>query len=301
MKRLSNDRGQAAVITVLFLATLLGAAAMVLDVGSWYREQRDTQADSDAAALASAQALPDDVGQASALASEYLDKNVAGAARTISFSNTNGPNDTVTVKVNRDAPSVFSKLFGINSVNVKATAKARVGGLDKARFAAPIAVDIMHPLLQCKPRPCFGVATTLDLQKVGPGAFRLLNLDSSTGGTGGKIDSDWILRGFDGYMPLDWYGSDPGAAFNDSKFGAALNVRIGDELLFPVYDKTRGNGSGFDYHVVGWVGFLVTGFDAKGGKKGTVDGHFVRMIWEGIQSTSGGGANLGVQTIELVE
>ena len=93
MKRISNDRGQAAVITVMFLATLLGAVAMVLDVGSWFREQRDTQSDADAAALASAQALPNDRGKASALASQYLDKNVAGAGREISFSSANSAID----------------------------------------------------------------------------------------------------------------------------------------------------------------------------------------------------------------
>lgn len=300
MRRVAGDRGQATVLTVIFLMALLGAVAMVLDVGSWFREQRDTQSDADAAALASAQALPDDVGKAYALAGQYLDKNVAGAGREISFSGTRVANDTVTVRVNRDAPGVFSKLFGIDSVNVRAMAKARSGNPDEARYAAPIAVDVKHPMLQCKPLPCFGTPTQLDLHKVGPGAFRLLNLDGSKGGTGGKISANWILVGYDGYMPLGWYGSDPGAAFNDSKFTDALDVRIGDELLFPVYDRTTGNGSNFEYHVIGWVGFIVTGFDAEG-NNGTVDGHFVRVIWEGIQSTSGAAEDFGVRAIELVE
>jgi len=300
MKRISNDRGQAAVITVMFLATLLGAVAMVLDVGSWFREQRDTQSDADAAALASAQALPEDLGKASALASQYLDKNVAGAGREISFSSANVRNDTVTVRVNRDAPGTFSKLFGIDSVNVHANATARAGNPDQARYAAPIGVDIKHPLLQCQPLPCFGTATTLDLEKVGPGAFRLINLDGSRGGTGPPILAEWIEQGFDGYMPLGWYFSDPGAKFNSSHVKGAMNLRLGDELLFPVYDFTRENGANFEYHVIGWVGFVVTAFDGKG-NKGTVSGHFVRVIWEGIQSTSGAAEDFGVRAIELVE
>ena len=52
MKRIRSDRGQATVLTVIFMVALLGAVAMVLDVGSWFREQRDTQSDADAAALA---------------------------------------------------------------------------------------------------------------------------------------------------------------------------------------------------------------------------------------------------------
>ena len=39
-----HDCGQAAVVTVLFLVVLLGMAAAVLDVGSWYREDRKLQA-----------------------------------------------------------------------------------------------------------------------------------------------------------------------------------------------------------------------------------------------------------------
>ncbi len=299
MNTVRSERGQATALTVIFLVSLLGAVALVLDVGSWFREQRDTQSAADAAALAAAQALPESPSTASALAGEYLAKNEGGSAQ-FTFSSKNVANDTVTVTVEREAPGVFAKLFGIESVTVHAKASARSGGLSEAQYAAPIAVDKKHPLLQCTPLPCFGDATTLDLEKVGPGAFRMLNLDGSKGGTGGKISADWILRGYEGYMPLGWYGSDPGAAFNDSKFKQALDVRVGDELLFPVYDQTKGNGSNFEYHVIGWVGFVVTGFDGKG-NKGTVDGHFVRVVWEGIQSESGTAEDFGVRGIQLVD
>ena len=299
MNRLrKNERGQAAVLTVIFLVALLGAFALVLDVGSWMREQRGAQSAADAAALAGAQALPESTGTSSALASEYLGKNEGGAGE-FSFSSDRLANDTITVKVSRDAPGVFAQLFGVDSVNVNATASARSGSIDRARYAAPIAVDRAHPLLNCSPLPCFGQATELDLLKTGPGAFRLLNLDKSHGGSGGQITAGWILKGFDGYMPLGWYGSDPGAAFNDQKVREALDVRIGDELLFPVYDQVKGGGSNFEYRVIGWVGFVVTGFKAQG-NKGTVEGHFVRLIWEGIQSESGAEEDFGVRTVELV-
>jgi len=299
MNRLRNDRGQAAVLTVIFLVALLGAVAMVLDVGSWFRAQRSTQTGADAAALAAAHGLPESPGTANALATEYLGKNGGGTA-VVTFSSKNVANDTVTVKVTRQAPGVFSKIFGINSVEVHAKAAARSGNPDQARWAAPIAVDIKHPLLQCKPLPCFGTATTLDLEKVGPGAFRLLNLDGSKGGTGSQNLAVWITQGFDGYMPLGWYGSDPGAKFNSSNVKAAMNFKLGDELLFPIYDQITGGGANFQYHVVGWVGFIVTDFTAKG-NGGTVDGHFGRVIWEGIQSTSGANGDFGVRAIELVE
>ncbi len=300
MTRLRSQTGQAAVLTVIFMAALLGAIAMVLDVGSWFRAQRATQSAADAAALAAAQALPESTGFASALGSQYLAANGGGAGE-FAFSSKRMANDTISVKVTRQADGFFAKLFGIESVDVHAKASARAGAPDKAQYAAPIAVDRKHPLLNCTPLPCFGQATTLDLQKVGPGAFRLLNLDGSKGGTGGKIDAEWILRGYDGYMPLDWYGSDPGAAFNDSKFREALDIRRGDELLFPVYDQTKGGGANFEYRVIGWVGFVVTDFKKIKGNNWIVEGHFVRVIWEGILSESGGGADFGVRAVELVE
>ena len=299
MTRLRDSSGQAAVLTVVFMAALLGAIAMVLDVGSWFRAQRATQSAADAAALAGAQELPESPGAATGIATQYLGTNGGGAGE-YSFASNRLVNDTITVKVTRQADGVFAKLFGIDSVDVHAKASARSGSIDRARYAAPIAVDRKHPLLNCSPLPCFGTSTTLDLAKTGPGAFRLLNLDRSKGGTGGKIDAEWILRGYDGYMPLGWYGSDPGAAFNDNKFKDALNIRLGDELLFPVYDKVQDTGANFDYRVVGWVGFVVTGFKPQG-SKGTVDGYFVRVIWEGIQSESGDESDFGVRAIQLVE
>ena len=299
MTSIRSQRGQATVLTVLFITVLLGMAALVLDAGSWFRAQRETQAAADASALAAAQALPESPGQANVLAAVYVGKN-GGGASTVTFSSRVVANDTVKVRVERDAPGFFAKLFGIDSVQVGAGAAARAGGVSKARYAAPIAVDEKHPLLQCKPLPCFGQDTELDLEKTGPGALRLLNLDGSKGGSGGAVTAGWILKGFDGYMPLGWYGSDPGAAFNDSKVTSAMNVRIGDELLFPVYRSTKGGGSNFEYDVVGWVGFTVTGFSSHG-NKGTVDGRFERVIWEGILSESAAETDFGVRAIQLVE
>jgi Putative Flp pilus-assembly TadE/G-like len=292
-----SQRGQATVLTVVFITALLGMAALVLDVGSWFNAQRQTQAAADAAALAAAQALPESPGDASALATSYVAKNGAGSA-SITISSTKVANDTVKVHVSRSAPGFFAKLFGVDSVAVGANAVARSDGLGAARYAAPIAVDESHPLLQCKPSPCFNQSTTLEIEKVGPGAFRWINLDDSKGGTGSHDLSDWILRGFDGYMPIDWYSSDPGAK-GASDLQQAMDRRIGDELLFPIYRATRSGGANFEYEVVGWVGFHLTSFSQKG-NNGIIKGEFVRVIWEGLESQAGN-PDYGARVIQLVE
>lgn len=285
----------------LFLTILLAASAAVLDVGAWYRAQRNLQATVDAAALAGAQALPEDPVEARALAAEYLSKNGGvGAATTVSLESQLQGGDTIKVEGVRTAPGILSRVLGIDAVQVHAKGAARSGVPDEARWAAPVAVDERHPMLQCKPLPCFGQPTSIDLKKTGPGAFRLINLDGSRGGTSPGTLAEWIVQGYDGYMPLGWYYSDPGAKFNSSQVDDAFDERLDDELLFPVYRGTRGQGANFEYEVVGFAGFHVTGYDFQG-SNGVIDGDFTRLIWEGVQSLTGDAADFGVRSVSLVE
>jgi hypothetical protein len=99
---------------------------------------------------------------------------------------------------------------------------------------------------------------------------------------------------------LGEYTSVPSAKFNDSHVKGALDFRMNDVLLFPIYKTITGSGSTAVYDVVGWVAFKVTGFHASG-STGKVFGSFTKVIWEGISSESGGGLNYGVRAIQLVE
>lgn len=307
---LRDEGGQAIIVVAVFMAALLGCVALTLDVGSWYREHRQAQSTADAAALAGAQALPGDPAQAFNLASDYGTKNDGGVlADGISFSSQFVPNDTVTVKVRRTAPGFFSKLFSVDSVQVGATASARAEVPDSALWAAPITVNKLHPMLTgvgCgKSTPCFGSTnpTTIPLGKTGaPGAFALLNLDQNdtTGTVGKKKLAEWILKGFDEYLNIGEYFSDPGAAWNDNGIQSALHQRFGTELLFPVYDKLVGTGSNAEYHIIGWVGFHVTAVDASG-TSGAISGWFTKVIWTGIQSNKNPNTpDFGVRSIALI-
>ncbi len=292
------ERGQALVVSVVFLAALLAMAGGVVDVGSWYWQDRKLQGTADASALAAAQGIAG--GGAVSLAVQYGDRNGGGVASSdVSLSAPDAPTDTVTVKAHKVAPTFFTRLFGITSVNVKAQATARAGIPQKAKWAAPIAVDKQHPKLSGPGCPCFNQATDLDLEKVGPGAFRLINLDGTKGGTGPTTVGDWIRHGYEGYMPLDWYFSDSGAKFNSSQVKDAMQIRVGDVMLFPIYTDTRAQGSNFQYYVVGWAGFHVTGFSANG-NSGKINGWFESVLWEGLLGEADDGDDFGVRSIELV-
>ncbi|HKI92998.1 MAG TPA: hypothetical protein VJ986_11920, partial [Gaiellaceae bacterium] len=135
-----------------------------------------------------------------------------------------------------------------------------------------------------------------------PGGFDLVNLDPAAGGTvGSSVLARWIQSGFDQYLSLGGYQSDPGAKFDSTAVGAALSARLATELLFPVYDTLTGGGSNATYNVIGWVAFHLDGFDDSHGNSQTLTGYFTRVIWEGIQSASNKNLpDFGVHTVSLV-
>jgi hypothetical protein len=311
MKRFSNERGQSMVITLVFVTVLIAIAGAVIDVGAWYRAHRTMQATADASALAGAQELPLSPGTAVTVALDYADRNQGGVkSGDVEITSTKNPSDTIKVTARTQAPGVFTRLMGLDSVTARATAKARVGGMQSAKWAAPIGVDYLHDDLHCAKGPpltCnpeFNTPTEITFDKTGPGAFRLLNIDSSYGGTGPQDIAEWIRRGLDGYMPVqEWYYSDPGIKPNSSHVKEALEDRIGPgkEILIPIYSETRAQGAGFEYYVVGWVGWVTTSFKIRGVNDVSIFGSFTQIIWEGIQSESGTDDGLGARAVSLVE
>jgi hypothetical protein len=303
MMRVRSERGQALVMTVISLVVVLGMAALVLDVGAWFHQKRQLQATADAAALAGAQKLPDNAAGASAQALAYANKNDGGvAAGDISISS--GPlmaNDTITVHAHKTNDGFFSRIAGVLNVNIGASAKARVFVPAQAKGVAPIVVKNTHPLLKGAGCPCFKSPTTLPLAKDGsPGSFDLINLDNSHGGTGQSILADWIIHGYNDYLPLGQYYTDTGAKFNASEVQAALTQRIGSVLMFPVYDIIAGSGANAQYHVIGWVGFYLTGFTVHG-SSGSISGYFTEYIAQGLQPTGGGSPPwFGVVSVHLI-
>jgi secretion/DNA translocation related TadE-like protein len=303
-----TERGQATVLTLVFLVVLLGMAALVLDIGSWYRADRATQSTADAAALAGAQALPDSTADASSLASQYADKNGSGL-NSVSFSNSYGPNDTITVQVKKPATGLFTRLFGIDSVTVGSKATARTALISQARYVAPIAVNKLHPMLiGCNGGPCLGqnYVTTIPVATTGaPGAFALVNLLNQQSGTSGaSVLANWIENGYDGWLKIGGYFSDPGVKFNSNGIQDAMNLRLQDHpvMLFPVYDTITGTGSNAEYHVIGWVPFHVLAVD-KQGNNGNVTGYFTDTIWAGgIQASPGSPQppDFGARTVQLI-
>jgi len=306
---IKNERGQAIVLTVIALTMVLGMAALAVDVGSWFREDRRAQATADAAALAGAQVLAfNGTGAARALALDYADRNGGGVEEDdVTFESQLGPGDTIVVQAKRTTPGFFAKIFGIDSVDVHAKAKARVAVPSSARYVAPIAVNRFHPMLSCEPPPCTDLTEIelADLHKPGggdaAGDFSLLDLRQGGDGTVGESEAaDWMTDGYDELMPLGIYDAIPSAMFNGDQFQDALASVLGKEILLPVYlPPVVRSGSTADFNIVAWVGFVPTQVVGRGAAA-RIRGHFTTFIAQGVQG-SGGSEDLGVRTIQLVE
>ena len=306
----TNERGQAIVLMTLSLVVIMGMAALVLDVGNWFHTKRRLQGTADASALAGAQRLPDDPSGAQAMAMSYANQNggdVAGA--NIVVSSTVLPNDTISVRARKTDPGFFTGVLGITGADIDARAKARVGPPQQAKYVAPMVVYCDHPLIHNCPgnsTPDFGIDTTLNFDPMGaPGAFGMLNLSGGQGTPGTSEETDWILHGFDKYLGLGNYRSDPGAKFSSSNIQGALEARKGTVLLFPVFRTLNGGGQNAQYDIIGWIGFHLTSYDVHG-NNATLHGYFTEYIAQGILATSGGGgsgpsSSFGVKSIQLIE
>jgi hypothetical protein len=303
-----GERGQVLVLNVLALVVLLGMSAFAIDVGSWYQTKRHDQAVADAAALAGAQALPDDPGQATTLALDYANKNGFNLpSSAVAISSDRSSNDTINIQFTHPSPTFFASVLGINTVTIGASAAARSDVPGAARWVAPIAVNRLHAMLQCHPPPCTAATqiNLVDLKQSGSadaaGNFTLLDLTgSSSGNVGNSTLAAWMENGYDQAMQLGSYTGAPGADFNSGPFDGALSDRIGSEVLFPVYQPpVVQSGTNASFNIVGWVGFWITGYHAQG-NSGVVYGHFDRYIAQGLQAVDPNSQpDLGARTIQL--
>jgi hypothetical protein len=268
-----GDSGQVFVFVALILMALVGMAALVIDVGSWYRADRQLQTAADAAALAGAQWLPMDRIEAGNEADNYAKLNgskLLALSPVAIVSQSGAIDDTIDVSATAEAPGIFARIYGaaFNKVALSAHAQAQVRAPRSMKHVAPFAVSRYHPMISGPDCPCFDQPPEpWSLDKTGPGNFTLISLDGLGVAEPEKLAS-WIEDGFEGPLELGDYDGDPGKKYNSSLVRNAMSSRVesGEALLFPVYDPDAltGGGSNETYRVIGWAAFKVTEFTFNG-------------------------------------
>jgi Flp pilus assembly protein TadG len=136
----SAQNGQTLAIIVVFMMSVLGMAALAIDVGTWYHDRRQLQNDADATALAAAGSIPLGSASASSTATAEFNSNKM-AGETMTF--TMPAYDTVKVVTTYQAPTFFSKVFGKSSATITASATARIRANAVAQnHVSPYAVTV---------------------------------------------------------------------------------------------------------------------------------------------------------------
>jgi hypothetical protein len=296
LPRSRGERGQVFVLSVVFLVVLCGMSALVLDVGSWFRQKRQLQATADAAALAGAQALPENWSTAQSLALTYAADNGGGVlAADVKSSTTYVPGDTITVAAQKPGAGVMSRAFGIAAVDVRAGASAMRGSFTGwAKGLAPWVID--------KPSVKFSEIITFKVEagdQAAPGNFGGVDLpmkekgcDDSSGGndyydmiaqrshsclvkvnqllppepgnkaaTGTAVKDRGAKQNFDPYSILTTYAN------GNPEITDYNNPNV---IVIPVI-KAFNNGNSNPFVTTGFAWFIITSYTNK-----TVTGMFVR-------------------------
>lgn len=315
MKRARDERGSTVGFTVVFMVVVLGMAALVIDVGSWFTAQRGLQGAADAATLAAAQDLPN-TALASSAATTYANANVSGLnAWAPAFPNSN----TIDVSLSKPAPGIFSRFLGIDSVTVHAHARASVGVPSKLKNVAPIVVK-NTAVCTAANTSCFGTTTTLnfDENSLSSSRFGLVTFvcddnvqfggQCNGQGQGASDLASWIRSGYPDFLDINkWYAAVTGQKIGPIRSAldeAGLNHTI---LLFPVYDTA--DPTKMAYHIIGWAAFVLDPGGVISWKNDTpgcrpnckvIRGHFVEYIAHGVDSTPGI-PDYGLRVVNLVQ
>lgn len=122
-----REHGQVLAIVILFMVSLLGAAALVIDLGNAYYQRQSLRAAADAGALAGAANLPASQSAALSSANTQFDKNAkAGDSRNSAVTQNLAAGDSVTVTATRETASFFARIFGHDHTTITVTARATI-------------------------------------------------------------------------------------------------------------------------------------------------------------------------------
>lgn len=295
-----SEEGSVVTIVALCMVVLLGMTALVTDVGLVYLKENRLASAVDAAALAGAQELPHNPGQAVAVARQYAELN---GINEDDITVTLAPdNKALTVSGTEEVNMVLARVLGFNSRQVAAASTGSVGAIRKMTGVMPLAVQ------QRPPEDPFVFDQEYELKTSGDtGWFGFMAL----GGTGNAVLEDNLAAGYEGQLAVgDTVITEPG---NKSSATSMLKAKVN---ACPHYPKCTpagytlpcpkvitvmvidgpAKGGRSDSVITGFAMFMLTdSYDDKGSDK-VVSGAFLREVTTGeIDPDSNGFGLYGVK------
>ncbi|MFF2031777.1 pilus assembly protein TadG-related protein [Arthrobacter sp. NPDC058192] len=309
-----GERGAVSILVAILMVTLLGFAALAVDVGMLYAERTQLRNGADAAALAIAQTCARNINDADCSTTSALPRNLANGNARDGASNIadlvlDKTARTVTVTAGAQeaghAPNqvslFFARVLGFSSAEVTATSRVQWGTPSKGTILLPLAIAKCKFNLQ--PGSLAGAEQVLDMDSGGCGEI--------PGGFGWISDSDAscgvTLSAGQANNPGVWFSSNTGASAPTECSAADLSQMNDQTVLLPLYDVATGNGSSGKYYVIGFAAFHVTGYHfasnswTTGGtiKNKTIRGYFVRYVSLSDAFELGAAPAYGTSTVRL--
>jgi hypothetical protein len=218
----TTERGSTLFIVASSMLVILGLSGLAIDLVALYSGKSEAQRSADAAALAGAttfvtsgfssgvitQAAVQPLATNQAIAVGQQNK-IAGITPGIPTSNvtfdfSHAGNPLITAAVNASLPTFFMKVFGINSVNISATATAEAYNPSGTTSGPIVCATCLKPFLipNCDPNH------TAPASPVCTGQAVFVNPDGSIANTGksptGVVGQTWLLHS-NGSAPSHWY------------------------------------------------------------------------------------------------
>jgi hypothetical protein len=309
--RSNAEDGAVIVLVVVMVLTLVGMAALVVDVGAVRDERRQLQNGADAGALGVAQLIAQtcqsggcDASLLQGKAQDLADANARDGTTKLDPLALDYPNQQVTVKtrsLQRDGRTILPYWFaqavtGGSGTIVTASAKAGWGGLGKAPV---VPLTLSKAAFDCATTDgtIFGVTKALQFHKTAPSGCSLTS-GEMPGGFG------WLKDNLDGdandcnVTPSvsRTFDTDPGLSGPPGHCDPS--VLLDKDILLPIFDQALGNGANGTFHIYGFAMFHLTGytFPSSGtggtvtcGSNACVAGRFIKFVGIGEY----GGPNLG--------
>ena len=268
-----SERGQALVLFAAGLVAFLGLVGMSVDVGRVMFTRTDLQKIADSGALAGAQDLPLSVVAATTSANTYASSN-GEATVAVSFSTTDAPLDTITVKASRHVTYNFLKFVGLSGADVSAKAKAK-GALPKTitgynlNNVAPFIIwggsrqsEVNRGDAACALHVCVGSSYTF--------------MDVGWMNAQGKPTApDWTASNSNNFKGDVDHGagapvSQIGETFSVGGLGSVTVPTPGSILVIPIVNKASDGSNLRNFRIAAWVVIRVDAGCNKNGCKGTV-------------------------------
>jgi Flp pilus assembly protein TadG len=275
-----GESGTTLVMVTMFMLALFGFAALSLDVGNVYREQRKENTATDAAALSAVMFLtnsPQNVSSVISFAEAMANTNGVKTAE-IAASNTgtievgvwangqflanqttNGAYTAIRVPSRRTVPLNFGRVVGTSTMTPAVKSVAAVGAAGAMANVIPFGVTYDQVLTNCLGHgDCYGYFLTLNDSAVGSGKQGKVDLrhyhDTN------EWEADMTINGCNCEVSV---GSTPTITGNGHVRQAFQNLGVGAIVAVPIVDQfdTSGNKPA---NILGFIVVQITSFSGTG-------------------------------------